>query len=35
MGAILFLMRFGRFGFLKVGDAHYRKLMKNAEAAMR
>lgn len=29
MGAILFLIIYGRFGFLKAGDAHYKKLMKN------
>ena len=35
MGAILFLMRFGRFGFLKAGDTHYKRLMKNPELAMK
>jgi len=35
MGAILFLMRFGRFGFLKVNDNHYKKFMKNAVVAMK
>lgn len=35
MGAILFLMRFGRFGFLKAGDLHYRRLVKNPVAAMK
>lgn len=35
MGAILFLMRFGKFGFLKAGDTHYRRLIKNPELAMK
>jgi serine/threonine protein kinase len=34
LGAVLFLVRFGRFGFLKQGDIHYRRLMKNPELAM-
>jgi len=35
MGAILFLMRFGKFGFLRAGDTHYRRLIKNPELAMK
>jgi serine/threonine protein kinase len=35
LGAVLFLVRFGRFGFLLQGDTHYRKLMKNPELAMK
>lgn len=35
MGAILFLMVYGRFGFLRAGDSHYKRLMKNPELAMK
>ena len=34
LGAILFLMRFGKFGFLKAGDTHYKRLMQNPVKAM-
>jgi len=34
LGAILFLMRFGKFGFLRAGDTHHRRLIKNPVLAM-
>lgn len=34
MGAMLFLIRFGCFGFLKANDKHYRNLILNPTQAM-